>query len=151
MSSQDNPENGSSSSIISKYEGEVTSPDISGSMNICIGADGIVFDSLFDSVAVPYADIWEVRYEDYNVYVTAAVRGSDGGAGGDQGYGSGPSTKTYRVSKMGQQIEWFYRELVDAYNAKILSAMHIDTNPLLKSRGSFSYGSRCPAYGIPCR
>ncbi len=126
MNSQDNSDDGGASSKISTYEGEVTSPDISGNMNINIGEDGVVFDALFDSVAVPYADVWEVKYEDYNVYVKAADRGT-----GD---------KTYVVSKMGQQIEWFYRELVNAYNAKILSAMHIDTNPLLKSRGSFSYG-----------
>lgn len=123
MISQDNSDDSGASSKIATYEGEVTSPDISGNMNISIGEDGIVFDALFDSVAIPYADVWSVKYEDYNVYISERTR------------------KTYQVSKMGQQIEWFYRELVDAYNAKILSAMHIETSPLLKSRGSFSYGN----------
>ena len=115
---------------MSTYEGSVESPDISGVIKIEIGEDGVLFRSLFDQVPVSYADISSIRYFDYSAYIAVY----------DSAH-SIPAHKTFQVSKMGQQTEWFFRELLNAYNAKILSAMHEDTKPLLESRGSFSYVS----------
>ena len=86
------------------YDGTVQSPSLSGEVKLTVDTDGLLIDSLFDQAAVSYADMTKIACQDFTVKIGSLL--------GDM-----------TVSRMGQQAEWFYRELLEAYHRKVLQTL----------------------------
>ncbi len=103
------------------YNGMVSSSRLSGEAKLLICADGLTLDGLFDRVSVNYADIDSIVLENYVIQVKT-------------------NGETIVISQIGQPCEWFHRDLLEAYNKKVLSAFHVTGEPLLETEGQYSYG-----------
>lgn len=103
------------------YNGMVSSSLLSGEAKLLICADGLALDSLFDRVSVAYADMDSIVFENHAVHIRA-------------------NGESIVISQMGQACGWFHRDLLCAYNKKVLSSLHVTGGPLLETEGQYSYG-----------
>lgn len=103
------------------YNGMVSSSRLSGEAKLLICEDGLILDGLFDRVPIAYADMNSIVLENYVVKINT----------GDE---------TIAISQLGQACEWFYRDLLDAFNSKVLASFHVTGEPVLETEGQYSYG-----------
>ena len=103
------------------YNGMVSSSRLSGEAKLLICEDGLILDGLFDRVPIAYADMNSIVLENYVVKINI----------GDE---------TIAISQLGQACEWFYRDLLDAFNSKVLASFHVTGEPVLETEGQYSYG-----------
>ncbi len=102
------------------YDGTVQYSSLSGEAKLTIDADGLLIDALFDQAAVSYADMTEIAYQDFTVRI--------GSLSGDM-----------TVSRMGQQAEWFCRELLEAYHRKVLQTLLADGKPDFETEAQYAF------------
>ena len=88
------------------YNGMVSSSRLSGEAKLLICEDGLILDGLFDRVPIAYADMNSIVLENYVVKINT----------GDE---------TIVISQLGQACEWFYRDLTDTFNKKVLVSFHV--------------------------
>jgi hypothetical protein len=103
------------------YNGMVSSSRLSGEAKLLICADGLTLDGLFDRISVAYADMDSISFENHAVHIRT-------------------NGETIVISQMGQTCGWFHRDLLDAYNKKVLSSLHVTGEPVLETEGQYSYG-----------
>jgi hypothetical protein len=103
------------------YRGTVSSAGLSGEAKLLIYTDGLTLDGLFDRVSVAYADINSIAQDNHAIRVETS--------GG-----------TIVISQLGQTCDWFYRDLTEAFNKKVLSAFHVTGEPVLETKGQYAYG-----------
>ncbi|NLG36709.1 MAG: hypothetical protein GX549_01745 [Clostridiales bacterium] len=102
------------------YVGHVCSPVVSGEAALAVGEDALKLTSLFDIYEIPYSDISAFTVEDY----AAVIKTGDA---------------AITVSRLGNACEPFYRELYDAYNAKVRKALFVQGTPLIRAEGGYEY------------
>ena len=102
------------------YDGTVQSSSLSGEAKLTVDTDGLLIDALFDQAAVSYADMTEIAYQDFTVRI--------GSLSGDM-----------TVSRMGQQAEWFYRELLEAYHRKVLQTLLAQGKPDFETEAQYAF------------
>lgn len=103
------------------YNAMVSSSRLSGEAKLLICADGLTLDGLFDRVSVAYADMDFITFKNHAVQIRT-------------------NGETIVISQMGQTCRWFHRDLLDAYNRKVLSAFYVTGAPVLETEGQYSYG-----------
>ncbi|NLO37844.1 MAG: zinc ribbon domain-containing protein [Clostridiaceae bacterium] len=99
------------------YEGQLTSPGLNGPVKLTIADDALDLDTGQGRSTLPYADIRSLSMQDDDVQVTAAGQ-------------------RLVISRLGQACQWFYDELIAAYNRCVLRALFIDKAPLLTTSGT---------------
>lgn len=102
------------------FEGIISSPEIEGEAKFAVDSDGLIIDAVQKRIAIAYADIDSVVFENYSVQVNA-------------------NGKAYAFSQMGQECEWFCNALKSAYNTKVLESLYVLESPLLESEGQYFY------------
>jgi hypothetical protein len=102
------------------YEGTVDSDCLSGEARLIIGKDALLADNLFSQLAVSYADVKQIAFQDYSVQIKS-------------------SNGSVTVSRMGNACEWFYRELTEAYNKKVLEALRVEGSPAFETKGNYAF------------
>lgn len=101
------------------YNGFLESSSLSGDVQLTIGEDGLLMSTLFEQCAVVYADIVSVAMEDCVVQLQAA-------------------DDLYVLSRMGEQSEWFYRDLLEAYDSRVLKAFFVRGRPEFETKGRYA-------------
>lgn len=101
-----------------RYDGYVESTYLSCDGTLIIDADGLLIDTVFEQDVVAYADVEEISLQGYDVRIRTA-------------------RDDVTASKMGEKSEWFYRELTDAYNKKVLKALHVEGAPVYETQGEY--------------
>ncbi|NLB61085.1 MAG: hypothetical protein GX802_01460, partial [Clostridiales bacterium] len=102
------------------FEGIISSSEIAGDAKFVVDPDGVIVDAVLTRIAIAYADIDSIVFENYSVQVNA-------------------NSKAYAFSQMGQECEWFYNALKSAYNNKVLESLYVLESPLLESEGQYFY------------
>lgn len=109
------------------YEGQIDSAAASGEVRLLIDENGLVCDGLFSQVFLPYHDMDSITFRDYAVFISA-------------------KGELYRIYYMGQETEWFFKDLLAGYHAKVLSVLRAEGAPALKTGGICEYeGKRMQA------
>ncbi len=103
------------------YNGMVSSSCLSGEAKLLIYTDGLALDGLFDRVSVAYADINSIALENHTVQIIT-------------------NGEIIVISHLGQSCEWFHRDLLEAYNRKVLSSFYVTGEPVLETEGQYAYG-----------
>ena len=103
-----------------EYKAVLTSPIISGDVSLIVGEDGLVVNSVFDTVEINYAEILSIAVIDYAVQIITYS--------GD-----------FSFSRMGNWCEPFCKEVLDAYNKKVLKSLFISGTPSITAKGDYSY------------
>jgi|LSQX01.1.fsa_nt_gb hypothetical protein len=105
-----------------EYKGNVSSSALTGEARLLLYASGLVLDGLFDRMPLAYVDIDSITLENYTVHIKA----------GDE---------IIIISQLGQSCEWFHRELLEAYNSKVLSSLYVKGTPDFDTKGQYAYGN----------
>ena len=105
------------------YTGRLASPDMNGEVMLTINKDGLLADSLFDQAALPYADVNKIVLQDNTVLI-------------------GSSAGNLMLSHMGSACEWFHRELLEAYNTKVLQALLVEGASEFETKGAYLYDGK---------
>ena len=98
------------------YKAWVECMEVSDDAVIQILPEGVCIDSLFSQLAISYARINQFQFENYRVRIESDIQ-------------------TMECSKMGQQCEWFYNELKDFYNQRVLKAFGVSGNMEFETNG----------------
>lgn len=102
------------------YRGMVSSSCLSGEAKLLIYEDGLTLDGTFDRMPVAYADINSISLENYTVKI-------------DTG------SETITITQLGQACDWFFRDLTEAYNRKVLSSFRVTGEPVLEAEGRYVF------------
>jgi hypothetical protein len=102
------------------YEAYIESPYCAGEAKLIIEEDGLWVDTLFNQTAISYAEITSIALLDYSVHIRMG-------------------NSSMIVSRIGNACEWFYRELYDAYNRKVLSALLVEGTPDFETEGGYLF------------
>ncbi len=103
-----------------EYSAIVASPLVNGEAKLALSEGALLVTALFDAVEIPFAEINELRFENYTVFIE-----SDSGA--------------YAFSRMGQWAQPFYDALYDSYNKAVLRSLFIKGEPLVTAQGEYRY------------
>jgi len=103
-----------------KYDGMVESDRITGEASFIIEKEMLITENLFDQQEILYSDVQSMKFENYSVFVCA-------------------ENSMLRAFRMGQACEWFYRELLEAYNQKVLTVMNEEGNASFETKGTCVY------------
>jgi len=106
-----------------EYTAQAASSIISGESKLTIGERGLTMTTLLCTVEVPFAEVNELKLEDYTVYIKA-----------DSG--------NYALSRMGNWCQPFYDALYNAYNDAVLRSLFIDNAPILTAKGDYRYNEQ---------
>lgn len=98
------------------FKGQIESRALSGEARFAVEPDGLVCDALFSQVAIAYADMESLRFEDYAAHITA--RGEN-----------------YRIFHMGQETEWFFDALKRAFDEKVVAVLQVTGSPSFAGEG----------------
>ncbi|MDO4544633.1 MAG: zinc ribbon domain-containing protein [Bacillota bacterium] len=107
-----------------QYEGLVASLSFSGEAKLSIGEAGLVADSLFEQLVIPYEAIERFALEDYQVGIFRSARRG--------------AMEEINVSRLGNACQWFYDELRAAYNSRVLEAFLVTDAAEFETRGGYS-------------
>ncbi len=121
---------GSSAGAV-EFEARVESPLILGDAKVSVGCDELVLTTAFDRLALPYAQVDFMAFEDYRVSVRV------------------PAGMVY-LTRMGRNAEWLYDKMWAAYNDAVLGALMVSGECLLDARGHFEAYERGREFGGPC-
>lgn len=102
------------------YTAIAASPLVNGEVKLSLSRRGLLIAARFDIAELAYAEINELRFENYVVSVAA-----------DSG--------TFVFSRIGSWAEPFYNELFKAYNAAVLRSLFIKGNPLITAKGDYGF------------
>lgn len=102
------------------YTGYIETRDYSGDVSLLIGEKTLVYETPFASVSISYVDITMFTLSNYAVQIQS-------------------DTSTWRISRLGIEGDWFYRELKIAYNQYVRQALLIDEQPRMRSEGTCIY------------
>ncbi|MCL2491437.1 MAG: hypothetical protein FWE87_01635 [Coriobacteriia bacterium] len=102
------------------YKAQVASFALTGEVTLKLTDESLLIASLLDTVDIPYAEINELAFIDYEVIVLT-------------------DTDRFTFSKMGNWGQPFYRELLAAYNKAVLKALFTTGAPLITSEGGYHY------------
>jgi len=103
-----------------EYSATAASSLINGEVKLSISERGLLIAAILDATELPFVEINELRFENYNVVVVA-----DCGA--------------FVFTRMGQWAERFYGELCAAYNEAVLRSLFIKGKPLVTAKGDYHY------------
>lgn len=105
---------------MSGYQGKLESPGLSGEGAFRAEEEGLSVSTLFENRHIDYEDIETFRYEHFSVYVRTA-------------------DSLYRFYHMGQQNEWLYLDLKQAYDKQVCAALLVSGEPVLTAQGLCSW------------
>lgn len=104
--------------VFNSFKGRWTSSEFSGDAAIDISSEGITASSGSTLQFVPHNDIFEIVLNSWSVSIVLA-------------------DETVTVSFMGQELEWLYQKLWDAYNEKTLRALFVEGECMLGAKGAY--------------
>jgi len=102
-----------------KCKGFVASPLMNGEADISVAEDGFALASLFDSTHVPWADVMNLKFEDYAVYVQTR-------------------TGAYAFSKLGASGEPLFAHMLSAYGDKVRKCLFVSGSLAVTAKGDVS-------------
>ncbi|NLM77502.1 MAG: zinc ribbon domain-containing protein [Ruminococcaceae bacterium] len=102
------------------YTGYCESHAGSGEARLIIGERELFIETPFTRDVYTFADMEAITLSDYSVQIKA-------------------DSRFLSVSRLGNACEWFYRELIQAYNQCVIRALLVDGQPLLKTSGQCRY------------
>ena len=117
--------------VIAEFEARAEGPLLSGDANVKVCADELVVSTLFDQLAVSYASVSFIAFEDYRV----SVRSSCG---------------LVTLTRMGRNAEWLHRKMWSAYNDAVLRTLGVTGECLLEAPGHFEADEWGHEFGGPC-
>jgi hypothetical protein len=103
-----------------EYTAQVTSVPAQGEAKLSIDKSSLIISTLFDTLAVPFAEMNVLELRDYAVLIR-----TDGGE--------------YSFSRMGTWCQPFYEALLGAYNEAVLRALFVSGEPELVAKGEYRY------------
>lgn len=103
-----------------EYAAQVASPVLSGEAKLTIGEDGLHITALFDAVELPYADMTRLSHANWAITIDTRA-------------------ENYTLSRMGNWCEPFFDALLTAYNKKVVKALFLPGEPVLKTKGVCVY------------
>ncbi|MDD5605410.1 MAG: zinc ribbon domain-containing protein [Dehalococcoidales bacterium] len=100
------------------YIGYLESSDLTGEVKITIGEDSLLLSTVFNQTAVKYADITNIKLAEYSVSVITPSR-------------------MFKLNRLGADCDWFFRDLYNAYNRKVLKALFVQGSVILETSGEY--------------
>jgi hypothetical protein len=114
--SETGSESASGGGVLFSCKGIVTSPLINGEAEITVSKDNVAMSSLFDATRLSWADVTQLQFVDYTVYIRT-------------------KTGAYIISKLGQMGELLYNHLLSAYGDKVRKCLFAKGGPMIKAAG----------------
>jgi len=111
-------------SSTANYRGLVTSPGLSGEADLVIEAEGLLVETAASPRFLAYHAFRAIEHRDYAIAL----------------HTDGEETV---ISRLGDATDWFFKELCEAFNAKVQTILKADGPLLFETRGpAYRYGDR---------
>ncbi len=111
-------------SSTANYRGLVTSPGLSGEADLVIEAEGLLVETAASPRFLAYHAFRAIEHRDYAIALVT----------------DGEETV---ISRLGDATDWFFKELCEAFNAKVQTILKADGPLLFETRGpAYRYGDR---------
>lgn len=92
------------------YQALLSSTRLSDDGSVVVDADGICFNTLFDQVALSYADVDRIEFVDYTLRIHSGA-------------------ELFTASRMGAEGEWCFQKLCAAFGQRVLEALGVEGKP----------------------
>ncbi|MDD2472207.1 MAG: hypothetical protein PHT28_04745 [Dehalococcoidales bacterium] len=132
MNKQSNRNSGENPESRFSYQGYLESPGITGEAKITVGEEAVLLSAGFDQVAVDYSDITEIKLSDYAILINTPQ-------------------KTLALSRLGNECDWLFRDLHNAYNRIVLKALFVQGEVIMETSGEYvinEKGNRLQGTGV---